>query len=175
MRFLRPEVRAFLWRWRECVAGLLLLVCGLWLALDIGYLLAIFGYALAVLGLALLWLGRQRARFRMPGGGVGAVQVDEGRVTYFGPLNGGSVSMQVVQRLVLNGQMYPPHWQLEQSGAPPLMIPMNAAGSEALFDAFATLPGLETERMLDLLQQTPRQAIVIWEGDPGAVHSALVH
>ena len=34
---------------------------------------------------------------------------------------------------------------------------------DALFDAFATLPGLRTERMLAQLQAQPHVAVVIWE------------
>ena len=45
---------------------------------------------------------------------------------------------------------------LVQPGQPPLQIPLTATGAEALFDAFATLPGIRTERMLREMRATGR-------------------
>ena len=52
---------------------------------------------------------------------------------------------------------------LSQRGAPDLHIPVNAEGSEALFDAFAALPGLRTEHMLAQMQRLPAFPTVIWQ------------
>ena len=163
MGFFRPEVSALLWRWREAFAGAGVALLGLWLVLGPGFLLAVPGYALLGAGIVFIWLGVQRARFRAADGGAGAVQVDEGQVTYFGPLTGGTVALREMERLSLDRQLFPAHWKLEQAGQPPLLIPVNAAGSEALFDAFATLSGLRTERMLQELHATRHQAVVIWQ------------
>ncbi len=163
MSFFRPEARAEIWRWRETLIGGGIVLAGLWLVAGPGLLLAIPGYALLLGGAGLIWMGVQRARFRGADGGVGAVQVDEGQVSYFGPLTGGAVALRELDRLSLERQMYPAHWRLDQSGQPPVLIPVNAAGSEALFDAFATLPGLRTERMLFELRATKHQSVVIWE------------
>ena len=43
------------------------------------------------------------------------------------------------------------------------MIPIDADGADALFDAFASLPGLKTERMLAQLHDAPTTPVVIWE------------
>lgn len=43
------------------------------------------------------------------------------------------------------------------------MIPVDADGAEALFDAFAALPGLKTERMLATLRAESETAVLIWE------------
>lgn len=167
MGFFRPEVRALLWQWREVLGGVAVALLGLWLVLGPGFLLAVPGYALLVAGAIFVWLGIQRARFRGADGGAGAVQVDEGQVTYFGPLTGGTVALREMDRLSLDRALFPAHWKLDQAGQAPLLIPVNAAGSEALFDAFATLPGLRTERMLQQMHatqdQAPHQAIVIWQ------------
>ncbi|MFD2740237.1 hypothetical protein ACFSUD_11685 [Sulfitobacter aestuarii] len=175
MTFLRPEATALLWRWREALLGAALLAPGGWLVLAPGWLLALPGYGLLFLGLALIWLGAQRGRFRGSDEGRGAVQVDEGQISYFGPLTGGSVAMRELERLTLDRQMFPAHWKLDQPGQPPLLIPVNAAGSEALFDAFAALPGLRTERMLFELRKTRHDAVVIWERAPLRPASALLH
>lgn len=163
------------WQWREVILGGGLVLFGLWLVLGPGFLLSVPGYAGIIGGAVLVWLGVQRARFRSESGGVGAVQVDEGQVTYFGPLNGGSVSLRELDRLSLERAVFPAHWRLEQPGQPPLMIPVNAAGSEALFDAFATLPGLKTERMLGELQAHRYQAVVIWQKETAIPAGITVH
>ena len=173
--FFRPEVRALLWRWREAMGGVVLALIGVWLIAGPGFLLAVPGYVLLVAGVVFFWLGVQRGRFRGVDGGAGAVQVDEGQVTYFGPLTGGTIALREMVRLSLERQLFPAHWKLEQRDAQPLLIPVNAAGSEALFDAFATLPGLRTERMLSTLRSNRHQAVVIWERTASRPQSALLH
>ena len=173
--FLRPEVRALLWRWRELLIGVLLALFGLWLVLGPGFLLSVPGYALLFGGAILAFLGVQRGRFRGADGGAGSVQVDEGQVTYFGPLTGGSVALRELERLTLDRALVPAHWRLEQRGHPALLIPVNAEGSDALFDAFAALPGLRTERMLQELQGAPHQAVVIWQKGAAVPAGITVH
>ena len=173
--FFRPEARAALWRWREVIAGGGAVLLALWMILGPGFLVGLLGYAVLIGGALLIWLGVQRARFRGPGGGAGAVQVDEGQVTYYGPLTGGTVALRELESLTLDGGMYPAHWRLQQRGEEPLYIPVNAAGAEALFDAFAALPGLRTERMLSALNTNPHQAIVIWQRGPLRPEGTLLH
>ena len=43
------------------------------------------------------------------------------------------------------------------------MIPVDAEGADELFDAFAALPGLKTERMLAQLRSRPDLPVLIWE------------
>jgi hypothetical protein len=175
MTFFRPEAKAAVWRWREAIAGALVTLAGLWLISGPGFLLAVPGYAFLFGGIVLIWLGIQRGRFRGPDGGAGAVQVDEGQVTYFGPLTGGTVALREMESLTLEGAMFPAHWRLAQKGQPPLLIPINAVGADALFDAFATLPGLRTERMLSTLRTNPHQSVVIWQRGPLRPEGALLH
>ncbi len=175
MSFFRPQAQARLWQWRESLAGVGLMLLGAWLVLGPGLLLAVPGYALFLTGAAAIWLGIQRARFRGADGGAGAVQVDEGEITYFGPLTGGTVALRELERLSLERAMFPAHWRLDQPGQAPLLIPVNAAGSEALFDAFASLPGLRTERMLSELHARGDQAVVIWQRRGGSLEGALLH
>lgn len=175
MSFLRPEASAELWRWREVGVGVALAVLGAYLVAAPGWLLAYPGYALIAGGGILTWLGVQRARFRKDGQGPGAVQVDEGRVSYFGPLTGGTVALAELDRLSLDGTLFPAHWKLEQYGETALLIPVNAAGSEALFDAFAVLPGLRISRMLAELRSDRHQTVVIWQRVTEPTKPALLH
>lgn len=86
MSFVRPEARAALWRWREVLVGLVVAAIGLWWALAAHGLVQWVGGAVLLTGLALILLGIQRGRFRTGTGGPGVVRVDEGLITYFGPL-----------------------------------------------------------------------------------------
>ena len=92
------------------------------------------------LALVLILAGIQRGRFRSRGGGQGVVQVVEGQVRYFGPLNGGAVSMSELA----------------------LQIPVSAEGADLLFDAFTGLEGLRIEHLLRIKQADERQLQVVW-------------
>ena len=160
---IRPEAKAQIWRFREVLVGGCGLALGLWWLVGQSTLLLIPGAVFAVGGLALIWIGVQRARFRSEGQGPGAVQVDEGQITYFGPLTGGVVALRELQALTFDPSFHPAHWRLTMAGAPELMIPVNAEGSDGLFDAFATLEGLKTEAMLAKLASKPDHSVLIWQ------------
>lgn len=163
MTFIRPQARAALWRWREVLLGMAVAVLALWWLTNANGVLRFVAPAVLVGAGALIMVGFQRGRFRNAGGGVGAVQVDEGQIVYYGPLSGGAVAVRDLRRLTLDARQRPPHWRLEQADQPPLLIPLDAEGAEALFDAFAALPGLRTERMLTHIHSLPETAVVVWE------------
>ena len=176
MSFIRPQARATLWRWREMLAGLGLLAVGLWWVFGTTGLVPWLGGALGLTGVALIAVGLQRARFRGGAGGPGVVQVDEGRVAYFGPLTGGVVALSEICELSLDRGARPPHWRLSQPGQADLVVPLNAEGAEALFDVFASLPGLRTERMLSEMRRPDPGRVVIWQKPgPGARRLARPH
>ena len=131
-----------------------------------GGLLAWIGWFLIVVSAALAVIGIQRARFRTGVGGQGVVTIDEGQITYLGPLDGGIVASREIERLALDPTSDPAHWVLDQPGQPALHIPVNAEGAEALFDVFSNLPGLKTEQMLSELNGKSRHPVVIWERTP---------
>ncbi len=175
MSLIRSDARKVLWRLREVLAGGALIALGLYWALGLIGILSLVGYAVLVLGVGLLALGLQRARFRTDDDGPGVVQVDEGQISYFGPLSGGVVALADLERLTLDQTSTPPHWVLDQDGQPPVYVPLNAAGAETLFDAYATLPGLRTERMLGELRRATPHAVVIWERSPLRPVAARLH
>lgn len=163
MSFIRPEAQAALLRWREVLTGLGLIALGLYWALVTGGMLGWVGWVLAPAGVALAIVGVRRARFRQDGQGPGVVRVDEGKIAYFGPLSGGAVAASELTRLSLDPANAPMTWVLEQPGWPALHIPVNAAGSEALFDAFSALPGLDTRKMIQYLEHRPAAKVVLWQ------------
>lgn len=172
--FIRPEVKVQLWRWREALAGALAALVGIWWLIGPGNLLVLPAIALLLAGAALVWIGVQRARFRPVGQGPGAVQIDEGQITYFGPLTGGAVSLRELARLTYDPSQHPAHWRLFQPGQKELLIPVNAEGSDKLFDAFATLPGLRMEQLLQAKSGAGAHPIVIWQSVSSvSAHKAL--
>lgn len=153
---------------RDLCAGVFFLVFSLWAVFGAGGLVAALGYVAVLPAVFLLWSGVQRARFeRRENTGLGSVDVDEGQITYFGPLTGGMIALSDLTSVsLMAGAGQSPHWQL--SGTPQsLFIPVDAAGSDALFDAFAVLPGFRRERMVTALSQSENGTVVIWRR-PGA-------
>jgi phytoene dehydrogenase-like protein len=110
------------------------------------------------LGVALVWIGVQRARFRTGGHGPGLVQVDEGQITYLGPMGGGMIAVQDISRICLDRASPRPHWRLERAQGADVAVPVDAEGADALFDAFAQLPDLSLERLIAALHGHPQGA-----------------
>ena len=162
MSFLRPEATAQLLRWREVMIGVALFTLGMIWVLTRSGLLPYLGAGFAGLGIALIMVGRQRARFRLPGRGPGIVNVTEDQIAYFGPVTGGTIALDDLEQLSLDSTEEPAHWVLIQHGEPELCIPVTAEGAEALFDAFARLPGLKTEHMLAQMHGLSGARVVIW-------------
>lgn len=174
MPLIRPEARKTLWQWREVLAGAVLLALGSWwLYRQIGLMFYV-GSAVAMIGAALLIAGLQRSRFRSRADGPGAVDVDEGQITYFGPLSGGAVAIGELRELALLRSGQSPHWRLTTRDTV-LFIPVNAAGTDDLFDAFTTLRGLRTERMLGALREDGAHDTVIWQHTDDGRGPARLH
>ena len=161
MSFIRPDALAALNKWREVLIGAGLFALGLWAMTGHG-LLPWIGVALALIGAGLGLAALQRLRFHATGGGMGVVHVDEGQVGYYGPLSGGIVELSEISALALDRDNYPPTWVLSQPGQEDLVIPLDAEGADALFDVFASLPGIRTERLLSQMQQGGEGCLTIW-------------
>ncbi|MCB1340011.1 MAG: hypothetical protein KDK24_02875 [Pseudooceanicola sp.] len=175
MSFIRPEAQAAIWRWREVVAGAAMALLGLSGVAGPGGLIGWVGWALVAAGFSLGVIGAQRARFRGEGEGPGIVSVDEGQISYFGPLTGGVIAARELERLTLDPTQHPAHWVLSQPGLPALAIPVTAEGAESLFDIFATLPGMRTEHMLAQLRGGAVHPVVIWEKTPSRPAHLRLH
>ena len=162
MSLVRPQARAALWRWREVVAGGGLAVLGLWWVLAGIGIVHWLGWALLAAALALVLAGVQRARFRTGAGGPGVVVVDEGLIAYLGPHTGGAVALSEMTALTLDASG-PRRWRLSQPGRPDLEIPLDAEGADALFDAFAALPGLRSGQVVAAMRRAAPGLHLLWE------------
>ena len=159
---IRPVIQVTLWRWREVLFGLGLMLLALWWGVTAFGVLRWVATALGAAGGLLAIAGVQRGRFRLGGDGAGVVQVVEGQLAYFGPDCGGTVAMSELAVLSLDKRQRPSCWVLRQPGVDDLKIPVDATGAEALFDAFAALPGFQVDVMLERLRQPAGDRVVIW-------------
>ncbi len=147
MALIRDEVLTEARRWREVIAAGGVALAGLWLMLLGGYLLVPLGAL--VVGVAGVWAVQavRRLRFVQDVDAPGMVEVDEGQVGYLGPTFGGYVALPDLVELrviVVHGKRL---WRLKQADGQALLIPVAATGGERLFDAFAALPGMDTQAL----------------------------
>jgi len=171
MSLIRPEVRTLILRWREVILAGFILMVGLWWGMTSFGLTQWLGWAVALAGGALGFAAAQRVRFGKGGGGIGVVQVDERRLSYFGPLSGGVIDLDDLTTLELDPLAYPvPHWRLRAMGGQQVDIPIDAEGVEALFDAFASLPGLRTAQMIEVLTHVPTAPVRLWQRNSPRLH-----
>ena len=153
MSFVRPELRQQAHRLREVIAAVGLVLCAAWVASWGGYLYLPLGLGLVVLGAGWAVQAWRRARFHQAGDAPGIVRVTEAQIAYLGPRVGGFVSLPdlaEIRLLTLRGRRI---WKLRQGDGSLLHIPVEADGADALFDAFSSLPGIDTAALVAVLGQ----------------------
>lgn len=159
MSLFRPEAMEAIRRWREVLAGTVVMALGLnWALTGFGALFLI-GCGLFLGGAALIISGVQRGRFRQGGGGAGVVDVDERQITYFGPFGGGAMAVGEIVELGTDGAGT---WLLRDVEGRSLSIPMRAEGAEALFDAFSALPGMTGGALVEASQSRAKGYTRVW-------------
>ena len=157
MSFIRPEVRTFVHRAREVIAAGLALGIGLWLIALGGYLLAPIGIVVCAVSLGWLRLALRRMRFIQVVTAPGLVEIDEGQVGYLGPQVGGFASLEElleIRLMTLQGRRM---WRLKQRDGQVILIPVDAEGADRLFDAFASLPGMDSAALVAALHPISAQ------------------
>lgn len=148
MSMIRPEVAAGLYRWREAIAAAVLCALGIWVFSLGGWLMQGLGGLIAVFALSLLVMGIQRGRFAPQGQGPGIVEIDEGQIAWYGPGIGGFISLAELSDLGLITVQGLRVWRFRQRDGQLLLVPIDAQGADQLYDALASLPGLEVRRLL---------------------------
>lgn len=149
---IRREVAQSLRRYAETIASAAICAVGGWLIWRGGYVLVPLGGAFLVLGAGLGVIAVRRLRFQPSGDAPGVVEVDEGQISYLGPQIGGAVSLPdlvEIRLLSLRGRRV---WRLKQADGQALLIPVESSGADRLFDAFASLPGMDTAALVAALQ-----------------------
>lgn len=148
---IRPALARRLQRWREVAAAAAALALGLWVATRGGWILGPFGLGIAALAAGSVLLALRRMRFRADPGAAGLVELDEGHLRYLHPTAGGEISLNDLAELRLLRLRGRPVWALTDMSGRRLLVPLQAAGAEALFDAFAALPGLSSADLVAAL------------------------
>jgi hypothetical protein len=162
MSFIRPEVAEALTRWREVIAAGGVVALGLWFALQLGYVLPALGLLLIVVGLGWGAVAFRRLRFHQAGEAPGIVRVTEAQVAYMGPRIGGFVGLPDLTEIRLLSYRGRRVWKLRAATGEALHIPVEADGADALFDAFAGLPGMDMAALVAALgTEAPSDSKVI--------------
>ena len=175
MSFVRPEVRATLFRVRELIVAGLLGLIGLYWGLTAFGVLFWLGWLILAAAVLLFFTFLQRVWFGGREDGPGYVEVIEGQITYYSSETGGAVAVRELTQLTYDARGREPHWVLRQPQFPDLSIPASSKGAPELFDAFAALPGLTAERLLQAQRRAKGNALVIWQRESNlAIDSARV-
>jgi hypothetical protein len=168
--FIRPEMARFLRRWAEPLAAGVIALVGLrifWRAYThFNWMGEAIGGLLILIGVAAGWAAYRRVQFNHEGDGPGLIEVTERQISYMTSLGGDTVDIAAMTRLELRsipslGRV----WVLKQSEGPTLFIPVGAAGSKKLFDAFTALPGLEQSRLIEAVKSDIDHKLVVWRAD----------
>ena len=151
MSFIRPDLARRLRRWSEFGAAILAALLGGLLMRLGGFLFLPVGALLTLLSLGWAMTALRRLSFQRDVAAPGMVEVIEGQVGYFGPDFGGFVALDDLAELRLAEMHGARQWRLRSLSNEVLLIPVDAAGAEKLFDAFAVLPGIDMAALANAL------------------------
>jgi hypothetical protein len=151
LALIRPAMRTHLQRWREVLLALIAAALALWITARGGYFFVPLGLVMLAAAAAWAIAALRRMRFAQHVAAPGLVEVDEGQIGYLGPEFGGYVALQDLVELRLVRMYGRRMWRLKQADGQAVMIPVDAAGADRLFDAFASLPGIDTAALIAAL------------------------
>ncbi len=157
-------------RWEPILWGGTLLL-GLWLIWR-GYaglapLSFVLGLLLTLAGVALLRQALRRLRLGREAPAEGAVLIDEARIGYFGPREGGFIDLPAITSVeIVTRPHVPPAsshaWILTADDGTRLMIPLGAQGAEHLYDALSPLPGIDFDAGLAAVESPGAHRALVW-------------
>lgn len=166
MALIRPDLALRLGRWSEALIAASVALFGLWLALRGGWFWAASGGLVMLVGAVLALGAWRRLPFRGRVGAPGMVEVEEGAIRYWGaPALGGEIALRDLSEIRLLRLRGHGHWRLRNQHGEALLIPVDAAGAEALAHAFTALPGLDmgaVSAALAHLAQQPEAMRTVW-------------
>jgi hypothetical protein len=177
MTLIRPEVAALIHRYNGAIAAGVIVLVGIWLMRLGGYVLFPVGLAVGGIGVVLTVTALRKARFAQTVAAPGIVELDEAQVGYFAPELGGFLSLDELVELRILSLRGRRVWRLKQADGQALLIPVDAAGSDRHFDAFANLPGMDSGALVAALQPSslPQGGLtlaaetrVIWRKESGS-------
>ncbi len=175
MSVVRAEIVEWVSRRREALTWAGLTGFGLWLlALGIdpvAPLLLVVGGLATLTGAALLTAELRRLAFANGAPAEGLVEIDEGRIAYLGPRDGGFVDIRALTRVEMVTR---PHllsdtghaWVLSAEDGTRLTVPVGAAGAERIPDALSPLPGIDLAAGAASLGNRRPGRVLLWSRGP---------
>ena len=168
MSFLRPEIKLWLYKWRECLISLIIAALGLWIgfhgASKYNLILQFSGYIIAIIGICIAIVAHRRLSFSQFPNGLGLVEIKERQIVYFDPTGGLAFSADNIISIEISiSNTFGPSWRLKTEDQSIINIPLNAFGNEKLFDIFLTLPGVESSHLINAANNPKSTPKKIWE------------
>ncbi|MEL7277477.1 MAG: hypothetical protein AAGK98_13480 [Pseudomonadota bacterium] len=164
MSFIRPEVSGIIWKYREPIIWVPVMLSSLWMLMNArGFLMIALCAVLYAVSTAFLLVSVQRVRFRQATASAGVVVIDERRVGYFGPVTGGSLEMDELGELELIMADNEPQWRLTDKTGQCITVPTAAKGADGLFDLFTALPGFSMDAALRALEARSEVDVSLWK------------
>ena len=156
-----PQTLAQIHRWWEVgVVAALAALGAYWAALG-GYILLPLGAALMGLCIPIGLSAYRRLRFAQSVTAAGVIEVVEGELRFFAPPDaaqpaamGGFMNLPDLVELRLVHLDHHRFWRLKSLDGQALLIPVDAAGNDALFDVFAALPQMDSAALVAALTST---------------------
>ncbi len=167
----RPEILASLRVWREPLIWGGLTLVGLWFIWR-GYaglepLSFLLGLGCLAAGVGLLRDAVRRTRLSQNSPAEGVVLIDEARIGYFGPRDGGFIDLPAITAVeIVTRPHVPPDsshaWVLTGDDGARLVIPLGAEGAERLFDALSPLPGIDFDAGVAAVLGPGARRAIVW-------------
>jgi len=147
---IRPEVASLLKRWFEPAVALSATLVALWIVglpdFRLNWLSVLLGAPLAIAGIVWLRVAIRRARGQ-GGAGQGELFVEERRVLHIGSFGNVQVDLDDASRIDLFARGARASLMVHTPDGPPVALPLEAAGVDALYDALTGLPGMDTDAL----------------------------
>lgn len=180
---IRPAAMAQIGRWAEVGAAALVAAFGAYLISLGGYVLLPIGAVIMAASLPLALVAYRRLRFAQTTQGEGVIEVIEGELRFYAPLSqrigpqiigapnpptpqmGGFLNLPDLAELQLIHRDHRRFWRMKTTDGQALIVPVDAAGHDALFDVFAALPQIDAAALITALThpaQTGDGAQTLW-------------
>ena len=167
MSFVRPDIKIWLYKWRECLISIIITLFGFWLILNgitkYNIILQSLGGIIGVVGLCITFAAYKRVSFYQFPGGLGLIEVKEKQIIYYDPSGGLAFSAEnLVSIEIIGSDTSQSTWKLSTEDKSVVNIPLNALGNEKLFDVFLTLPGIDPAELIKAVNNPNKTMQKIW-------------
>lgn len=169
MNLIRPEIQAFITRWREpLVLGALGVIAILFLLFRLNAPIMVVVLGLVAIGLlSLSFVAARRVLLRDLGLGQGYVSVSEQKISYFSVEGGTALSIDDISAVHISADLRAGHhhehyWMITGTGGAVLTIPANVSGIEDLMNSLSSLPGIDIGAAMRFAMSGKSGTLPVW-------------